>query len=381
MSAGRAVILVVVRLDVRRVAFLCAGISVATAGTAAAAVLSIRAWQPSVLIRMGATEPIAAFARASDSKFEFVNPEGHGDGSDYYAIARDPVASGQEHRVIDDAAYRYGHPGFSWVALAASGGRPSLLPLAFLLVGLAGMGLAAGTASLVASGWGWSPWSGLFVALQPGLVYAVTIDTSEPLGVGVLALVALFWQRGRWKGAIPLLVFLCFVKEWFVVVPLALAGWEAVQWRRRGGGKETWRRLTGLALSPVPLSIWHVYLRTRFGEWPAQAAPPDFDIPPLGWLRTIRGDANLGIGNFDQINVGHVGLPILVATAAVLLIGTLRALPLRTPVDAIFLAFMPIVVSLNSLTLLYPKDLLRTLAVPMTLLPAVVAGERARGRS
>jgi hypothetical protein len=74
--------------------------------------------------------------------------------------------------------------------------------------------------------------------------------------------------------------------------------------------------------------------------------------------------------------VGHVGLPILVVTAAVLLIGTLRALPLRTPVDAIFLGFIPIIVSLNSLTLLYPKDLLRTLAVPMTLLPAVVAGQR-----
>jgi hypothetical protein len=325
---------------------------------------------------MSSTEPIAAFARASDSHFQFVNPEGHGDGSDYYAIARDPVATGQEHQVIDDAAYRYGHPGFSWVALAASGGQPSLLPLALLLVGLASMGLAAGTASMVASGWGWSPWSGLFVALQPGLIYAVTIDTSEPLGVGVLALVALAWQRGRWKPAIPLLMFLCFVKEWFVVVPLALAGWEAARWRRSGGGKDTWRRLVGLAVAPIPLAIWFVYLRARLGEWPTQAAPAAFDIPPLGWLRTMRGEANLGTANFDLINVGHVGLPILVVAAAVLLIGTLRALPLRTSVDAIFLGFMPIVVSLNSLTLLYPKDLLRTLAVPMTLLPAVVAGRR-----
>jgi hypothetical protein len=325
---------------------------------------------------MGSSEPIAAFARASDSQFQFVNPEGHGDGSDYYAIARDPVATGQEHRAIDDAAYRYGHPGFSWVAAAASGGQPSLLPWAFLLVGLASMGLAAGVASLVASGWGWSPWSGLFVALQPGLIYAVTIDTSEPLGVGVLALVVLLWQRGRWKGAILLLVLLCFVKEWFVVVPLALAGWEAAQSRRSGGGKDTWRRLTGLAVSPVPLAIWHVYLRSSFGEWPAQAAPAAFDIPPLGWLRTMRGEASLGTGNFDLINVGHVGLPIVVVAAAVLLIGTLRALRLRTPVDAIFLGFVPIIVSLNSLTLLYPKDLLRTLAVPTSLLPAVVAGRR-----
>lgn len=49
---------------------------------------------------------------------------------------------------------------------------------------------------------------------------------------------------------------------------------------------------------------------------------------------------------------------------------------LRTPFDAAFLAFIPIVAALNSVTLLYPKDVLRTLAVPMALWPAVVMGLR-----
>jgi hypothetical protein len=49
---------------------------------------------------------------------------------------------------------------------------------------------------------------------------------------------------------------------------------------------------------------------------------------------------------------------------------------LRTPFDAAFLAFIPIVAALNSVTLLYPKDAIRTLAVPMALLPAVVMGLR-----
>jgi hypothetical protein len=31
-----------------------------------------------------------------------------------------------------------------------------------------------------------------------------------------------------------------------LIVPLALAGWEAAQSRRSGGGKDTWRRITGL---------------------------------------------------------------------------------------------------------------------------------------
>lgn len=67
---------------------------------------------------------------------------------------------------------------------------------------------------------------------------------------------------------------------------------------------------------------------------------------------------------------------MLVVTATVLAIGTVRALRVRTSADSIFLGFMPIVVSLNALTLLYPKDLLRRLAFPMTLLPAVIAGPR-----
>jgi hypothetical protein len=84
----------------------------------------------------------------------------------------------------------------------------------------------------------------------------------------------------------------------------------------------------------------------------------------------------MGTGTFDQVNVGHIGLPLLVVTGTLLVIGSARAIRLRTPFDAAFLAFIPIVAALNPLTLLYPKDAIRSLAVPLALLPAVVLGLR-----
>jgi hypothetical protein len=235
--------------------------------------------------------------------------------------------------------------------------------------------LRAGTAALIAGELGWSPWIGLFVALQPGLIYSVTIDTSEPVGAALRLFALLAW-RGRWKAALPALAFLCFVKEWFVVVPAGLAIWELVRGRERHRGRHGGARVIALLIAPLPLLVWHAYLHHVFGEWPAQGAPDVFDVPPIGWLKAMRGDSAMGTGSFDQVNVGHIGLPLLVLTGALLLIGSARAMRLRTPFDAAFLAFIPIIAALNSVTLLYPKDAIRTLAVPLALLPAAVIGLR-----
>jgi hypothetical protein len=43
-------------------------------------------------------------------------------------------------------------------------------------------------------------------------------------------------------------------------------------------------------------------------------------------------------------------------------------------VDAVYLAFMPVVFAMNHWGLLYVKDMIRELAIPLVLLPAVVAG-------
>ena len=91
--------------------------------------------------------------------------------------------------------------------------------------------VAGAAASLLARAVGWTSWGGLAVALNPGLVFAVNVDTSEPLGAALLLLGLAAYVRGRRGWALGLLAALCLVKEPLVLVPLAIAAWEL--WRTR----------------------------------------------------------------------------------------------------------------------------------------------------
>lgn len=356
-----------------RAALACALVAVATALGAALTTVSVADWQVTALVRMAAEQPLAPLARASDADFAFVHYHGRGDGVSYYAIARDPLARGEEHELIQWAAYRYGHPGFSWAALLLSAGDPALVPFAFLLLNLAGMGVAAGAASLIARELGHSPWGGLLVALNPGLIYATTIDTSEPVAAALLALVLLAWLRGRWQLGLPILAALCLVKEWFVLVALGLAVWELLQYRR-SGRRQVVTRIAGLGASVIPFALWYLYVVVHFGSWPAAPAGELLQLPLTGWAQTARLAADLGLQTFDRVVVGHAALPLLAVVGLALLLGIVRSLRLRNPIQLVYLAFMPVVLGLNSLNLLYTKDLIRTLAVPLALVPAVLVG-------
>jgi hypothetical protein len=133
-----------------RIPAWCAVIAVATAAAAVLATVSIADWNPTVLVRMAEEQELAPLARDTDPDFVFVHYHGRGDGVSYYAIARDPLARGEEHDLFTWPAYRYGHPGYSWLAWAFSLGDAALVPYAFLLLNLLGMGVAGAAASLVA---------------------------------------------------------------------------------------------------------------------------------------------------------------------------------------------------------------------------------------
>src|SRR5215210_2591898 len=170
----------------RRIALACAAIALATTGAAVAAALAAREWSPSALVHMSATEPIARLARDADSGFHFVPPGAHYDGVYFYAIARDPFARGDAHTLIDGSAYRYGHAGYGWLAGIVSLGRAELVPSALLAINLVAVAVAAFAASALARDYGWSPWGGVVVAVNPGTIFAATVDTSEALGVAMV---------------------------------------------------------------------------------------------------------------------------------------------------------------------------------------------------
>jgi uncharacterized membrane protein YhaH (DUF805 family) len=331
----------------------------------------------SVLVKMSGDEPMSALARASDPHFSFVTDVEHYDGVYYYAIARDPLLLGKAHTLIDQPAYRYGHPLHGWLARIVSLGVNSLIPQALLVLSLAGLALAGWATSRYAVRHDRNPWLGLVVAVVPGLLYAATVSTTETVGAALVVSALLAWEYRRWSLAAALLLLCCLDKEQYVAVPVGLAVWEAVQWRRSGRPRQVRARATALGLGPVALSMWYLYVHARLHEWPSSYQSGNLGTPIAGWQQTMQYAHALSQGTFEQSQIGAVAPPVLAALAVLLLIAAVHASRLRTVADAPYLCLVLITACQGWRTLLYPHEIFRTPAVA-TLLAVVVllGGER-----
>ena len=216
------------------------------------------------------------------------------------------------------------------------------------------------------------------MALSPGLVFAVTVDTSEPVAFAFTALALLGWARRRWLFAGLFMTAACLTKEPLLLLPVGLGMWEAVTWwRNKSPGPDLIRRLAALSIGPVIFLGWYLYLRSTFGVWPfVQETKDYFAIPFVGWWNSMRSAATLAAGPFDPNQVGNAALPLLTVSAAALTVGLVRSVRLRSFIQPIFIVMALLILSLNSVGVLYPKDLLRETAITMLLLPAAIAGRR-----
>jgi hypothetical protein len=357
------------------VGLVCAAIALAIAGVAVMGTLAWNGWKTSALVHMSAQDPIASYALKSDSGFALGSPDEHYDGVYYYAIARDPLARGVAHTLIDRPAYRYGHAGYGWLAWALSGGRARDVPLALLLINLIAITLAGFGASVLSCAYGWSPWGGLVVAFNPGVIYATTVDTSEALGFAVLVWALLAWTRRRWTQAAVALTALCLVKEAFVLVPVGLAVWEVVEVCRRRGAPNLRRRLALLAIGPVVYAGWYLYLREHFGHFPYQEARDLTTWPFRGWWDAFSMAATIGTQGPDwRPQIGQASIPLMATVGGFLLFALVLSLRMRTRLDPVFALLAIVGFCLSWWGVLYPKDLIRELAVPLALAPAVFAG-------
>ena len=326
----------------------------------------------SVLVHMTRGEPMAAIAGA-DPAFAYVAPGAHYDGVYFYAIALDPVATGRAHHLIDLSVYRYGHPLYGWLAGVLSLGQLQWLPLALVVLGLGGMFVAGVMASRLWSAFGWSPWGGLIIAFNPGLTYAVTVDASEAVGAAILTLSLLMWLKRRERVACALLVAVCFSKEVLVLVPLGLAAWEFRRYRLGAPDASVRRALLPLA-GPVLYAGWYFYLHLQFGRWPFQAGQDVLSLPLLGWADSLARASALATSGMAQI--GQAAVPLLAVALVSLILGVVRATRLRWPLDPAYLAVALLTLSVGWLALEFPKDLIRTVALPLVLLPFVLVGPR-----
>ena len=364
------------------VPFACGLVALAIGALGVRFAAEARGGSVTSLVGVTATEPLAPVAAEVDPQFVF--SADHLDGAYFYAIALDPLATGRAHTLVDVPAYRFGHPGYGWLAWLLAAGRSSAVPLTMLWIGLAGMFAGGMAVSLVAARLGWTPWAGLFVAFNPGLVFATFALNSEPLAVAVLALTLLAWMKERTLWAGVGLIALCLIKEQFALVPLGLLVWEI---SRGNLGRDTERktrltRVAVLAAGPVALFGWFAYLRSVYGVWPFAEHPllmNPLTVPPKGYVDTLHRAAGFHAGAGDVAQLGGIALPLLLVVGGVLVLGIVRAFRFTSPIDPVFILLTILMFSLTWVQLLYPKDLMRIAAVQLLLAPAAIAGARTAG--
>jgi hypothetical protein len=328
---------------------------------------------PSALVKISDQDPIAAYATAADPHFHLVNLAQHYDGTYYYAMARDPFLTGHAHTLIDQPAYRYGHPLHGWLAGLLSLGNARAVPIALLLLSLLGMAIAGWAVSRLGILFGRTAWAGLLIAVSPGILYSTTVDTTEALGAGLLALTMLAWVRHRFTIAGALIVLVCLDKEQYVVVPVGLALWELIAAaRRHARPSQLPTKIAAVAIGPAVLAGWYVYVHGQLGSWPWNYEPGNFGAPGAGWREAFRIAHDLSGGEFDQAQIGNLTPVVLVAIAAIILIALACAVQARTVLDIPMIGLAVITSMQGWRTLLYPHELFRTTAIAVLFAVAVL---------
>lgn len=267
-----------------------------------------------------------------------------GDGQAYAAIARDPFL--RHPAAIADIAYRISRPVAAYATWAVSLGHPGWVPVAQVIVVIAGAALAAAMVAALIVQRGGNPSWAMWVVLLPGSIVSLLGLTPELLAFGFAAAGVLLLNRDR-RWALVFFSLAVLTRETLLLIPLAVAI-----------GLVPRERLRAAAVVAVPFSSWVVWMavaNTRLG------------LPPLGVHANLHNLAPLGIIHAPLLTLGIVAA-----------IWALSAVALRTwPRDVLTWAM----VGYASLTLvlgtsvLRPGDVLRVM-VPFAGLALVRFSQR-----
>ncbi|HWX09317.1 MAG TPA: hypothetical protein VNY33_05010 [Gaiellaceae bacterium] len=344
----------------------CATLALCAAVAALVPVLRPVGWNLTALPRVAANTGMGAAARARDPGFRTVTT-GSYDGQFYWGIAVDPIATGDVHQSFDTASYRYGHPLLGWLGWLLSAGQARAAPAALLAVGLASLALAALAASLLGRTFGGRGLAGLFVAVNPGLIYSAAHDLTEPLSAALLLGGFLAYARGRRALAAVCFGLLVLSKEQFLLVPLGVAAWEVL--RRRGRLLESGIFVACL----LPAAGWWIYARLQLGDWFTSGGTA-LGTPLAGWKRALL-DAGINTysSNAAQNIASEAALVVLAALLSLLAFAGLLALRVRGPADVVYLLLAAVAACLVPMATVLQRDALRNVSVLLTLVPFVSA--------
>ncbi len=337
-------------------AWLVGAAGLAIGVTIALRVLIPNAMDPTVFLALGEDSPIpTGYAQRLLGDVTLRRDLGH-DGRFFFAQANDPwFLEPEVHAVVlDRPVYRAERMLFPMVSGGFGLFSPSVVVWAMLVTNLLAITIGAILAARLAAGWGATPWLGLWVPLNIGVLFELDIG-----GAGILAYTCCLGAtyalvKDRIWLASTLFAAAALSKE--VMVAYA-AGVFILWWYDRR------RYLWPIIVAPLAaMAVWTAYLWFRLdGIQGTGGNTGIFDLPFVGFVEAFRAWIQ------EPLNL----LVSLVLVAVLVAFGPL-ALRGRLPVAWGALPFAGLVVVLSANILREPFDFSRAILPVFTALPFLI---------
>ena len=284
------------------------------------------------------------------------------DGKYFFAQANDPwYLHPEQHAVVLDApVYRAQRMLFPAIAGGFGVFPAGLILWSMLLTNVFALGLGALFASRLAVASGLSPWLGLWVPLNVGLLLDVDLGTAGALAYmfSLAALLALNKER-RWLSGL-LFASAALTRETMVLFALGVI---ALRWIQRRD--VAWRSLVP---SVVAMGVWNVYIRVQLSDVPG-TGPVAHNLrgPFVGLVEAI---ASWSIRPQDLLlNLTILGIVVVFVPLA-----------FRSRLAIVWgaLPFAGLALFLSEAVWRYAFDFPRAIAPIFTAIPFLVASSRTR---
>ncbi len=259
-------------------------------------------FDPSVLIVAG-----DRFVAAGQTPSPIIiRPHSDGyDGQFYYRLALAPfLPRAQAFGItLDHPAWRMQRILLPMLVRAVAGLNPALVPASFLAVNLTGIfvigWLAAGMARARQM-----PWAvPVAIALWPGLLIALTHDTTEILATALLLAGIAAWLARRWGVCALMLALASLTRETAILVAAGMLALRLYQLARPQGVRRDWQAAAWAFAAVLPFLAWREIL---LGLW--QNAPQAHGVAQnIGW--PLLGLMQSLLANLLNYTVGAARAP------------------------------------------------------------------------